>query len=76
MLQHMRVGYRIKPTAESKGDTGETQLPRWSLASKIAFRFAFVYFPLYFLYRPEYLPALLIPRLFEKYKLLWQSIVS
>ncbi len=75
MLQHMRVGYRTNSIVEPKEGAGEGT--RWGLASKVAFRFACVYFPLYTLYQPiHYLPIPPVPQLFAKYELLWRSIVS
>src|ERR1700754_3590662 len=50
------------------------EAPRWRLGTKIAFRFACIYFSLYTLFIPmQFVPPL--QPLFDKYNRLWQLIV-
>src|ERR1039457_6906104 len=49
---------------------------RWHLGTKIAFRFAFIYFLLYTLYVPFHLfPIPPLPQILDKYNSLWSAIV-
>jgi uncharacterized membrane protein YphA (DoxX/SURF4 family) len=49
---------------------------RWHLGTKIAFRFAFIYFLLYTLYVPLHLfPIPPVPQISDKYYSLWNAIV-
>ncbi len=58
-------------------DAPSTEPVRWRLATRIAFRFAFVYFLLFTLYIPvHFFHIWPIPQLFEKYSSLWRIIVS
>ncbi len=76
MQRYMKVECRDSSIAEP-GEGGCKTQSRWSLASRIAFRFACVYFPLYSLYQSiHYFPITPIPQLFEKYKLLLRMIVA
>jgi uncharacterized membrane protein YphA (DoxX/SURF4 family) len=51
----------------------ETQ-PRWSLAQRIAFRFLFSYFVLFFLTGEEIWSLPFLPPLIEKYTVLWHAV--
>jgi uncharacterized membrane protein YphA (DoxX/SURF4 family) len=48
--------------------------PRWSLAQRIAFRFLFSYFVLFFLTGEEIWSLPFLPPLIEKYTVLWHAV--
>ena len=66
----------MKFSTGSEGESREMETARWHLGTKIAFRFAFIYFLLYTLWLPFYLvPIPPLPQLYDKYKSLWDAIV-
>ena len=65
-----------KSAAASQANTGGRDVRRWRLGTKIAFRFAFVYFPLYTLYIPvHFLAVPPIPQLYKQYGALWHVVI-
>ncbi len=73
----MQAEAQPTPTVSPEGDVPSTEPVRWRLATRIAFRFAFVYFLLYTLYIPvHFFHIWPIPQLFEKYTSLWRMVIS
>ena len=51
------------------------ETPRWNLGTKVAFRFLFIYFPLYTTEVPmQFVPISGMQHLFDKYTAMWRAI--
>ena len=76
MQPQMQSESQPKLEDQPEGATREVEPARWRLATRIAFRFAVVYFPLYTLWIPiHFISIRPVPQLFEKYHLIWQAMV-